>query len=346
MDYKQKLNQIDNRYNPDASKLVEERMFSGEMSSDSDAIKYVKRAMKSVDDTYTQKTKEAGETVKEHLKKSLTDVSYQYQGSVMTDTHIKGASDIDLLVLCEKFYNSDIEKVRQEMSNTWKYPDYQIYRLHQYDRSFYPYQGNSFNDLATLRKQIEIIMKQTYTICDVNKAKAVKITNQNLHRDVDIVTSAWFQSFEYVLEGMPKNKLGIKIYNKELGKTEGPDYPFLSIQRINDKNSESNGRLKRMIRFLKNLRTDSDKKIPLTSFEINAICYSIPIQDYYNLDYKGLAYILWHNMFHLWYDRKQDSLLSVVGDEYVFKDKPEKLEALKVLEDEVYKINKDLGNIA
>lgn len=51
-------------------------------------------------------------------------------------------------------------------------------------------------------------------------------------------------------------------------------------------------------------------------------------------------------MFHLWYDRKQDSLLSVVGDEYVFKDKPEKLEALKVLEDEVYKINKDLGNIA
>ena len=73
---------------------------------------------------------------------------------------------------------------------------------------------------------------------------------------------------------------------------------------------------------------------------------SIPIQDYYNLDYKGLAYILWHNMFHLWYDRKQDSLLSVVGDEYVFKDKPEKLEALKVLEDEVYKINKDLGNIA
>ena len=31
--------------------------------------------------------------------------------------------------------------------------------------------------------------------------------------------------------------------------------------------------------------------------------------------------------------------------EYVFKDKPEKLAALKVLEDEVYKINKDLGNI-
>ena len=346
MDYKQKLNQINNRYNPDSSRLVEERMFSGEMSSDSDAIKYVKRAMKAVDDAYTQKTKAAGETVKEHLNRSLANVSYRYQGSVMTDTHIKGASDIDLLVLCDKFYNSDIYKVRQEMSNTWKYTDRQISRLHEYDRSFYPYQGNSFHDLATLREQIELIMKQTYTICDVSKAKAVKITNQNLHRDVDIVTSSWFQSFEYVLEGMPKDKLGIKIYNKELEYAEGPDYPFLSIQRINDKNSESNGRLKRMIRFLKNLRTDSTQKISLTSFEINAICYSIPIQDYYNLDYKSLVHILWHNMVHLWYDKKQDSLVSVVGDEYVFKDKPEKLEALKALEDEVYKINKDLGNIA
>ena len=38
-------------------------------------------------------------------------------------------------------------------------------------------------------------------------------------------------------------------------------------------------------------------------------------------------------------------LKSVVGDEYIFKDKPEKLAALKVLEDEVYKIDADLGNI-
>ena len=62
-------------------------------------------------------------------------------------------------------------------------------------------------------------------------------------------------------------------------------------------------------------------------------------------EYKELVYILWYSMFHLWNDGKQDELKSVVGDEYIFKDKPEKLAALKVLEDEVYKINKDLGNI-
>jgi hypothetical protein len=47
-------------------------------------------------------------------------------------------------------------------------------------------------------------------------------------------------------------------------------------------------------------------------------------------------------MFHLWYDKKEDQLKSVIGDEYIFQGKPEKVEALKMLEDEVYKIKTDL----
>ena len=345
MNYSQKLRQINNRYNPDSSTLVEQRMFSGESVYDKDVARYVMRAMKAVDEEYTKRTKAAGEVAKQHLKKLLTNVSYEYQGSVMTDTHIRGASDIDLLVLCEKFVGTDIFKVRQELANTWKYNSHQLNRLYQFDRSFSKYEGNSLKELAFLRLQIEKIMSCSYTICDISKPKAVKITNQNLHRDVDIVTSSWFQSLDYILNGMPENKRGIKIFNKSTGLSEGPDYPFLSISRINRRSEETNGRLKRMIRFLKNVRTDSDKDIPLTSFEINAICYSIPVQDYALKEYKELVYILWHTMFHLWKDCKQDELKSVVGDEYVFKNKPEKLAALKVLENEVYQINKDLGNI-
>ena len=116
MDYSQKLRQINNRYNPDSSVLVEQRMFSGESAYDKDVARYVMRAMKAVDDEYTKRTKAAGEVVKQHLRESLTNVSYEYQGSVMTDTHIRGASDIDLLVLCEKFVGTDIFKVRQELA--------------------------------------------------------------------------------------------------------------------------------------------------------------------------------------------------------------------------------------
>ena len=88
-------------------------MFSSESIYDKDVVKYVMRAMKAVDEEYTKRTKAAGEAVKQHLRGSLINVSYAYQGSVMTDTHIKGASDIDLLVLCEKFIETDIFKIRQ-----------------------------------------------------------------------------------------------------------------------------------------------------------------------------------------------------------------------------------------
>ena len=347
MNYQQKLTALSARYNPDSINLFEreQRQFSDAYSSGGDVVKYVKHAMAAVEPEYTRKTKEAGEAVKQKLKETLQNVSYEYQGSVMTDTHIKGASDIDLLVLSEKFYRTEIDKVRTELQQPWKYDLNQINRLQSFNSSFSLYQGNGNQDLTQLRKDIEKIMKNTYKECDVNNAKAVKITNLHLHRDVDIVTSSWFQSLDYVLEGMPKEMCGINIYNKDKGYAEGPDFPFLSISIINSRSSDTNGRLKRMIRFLKNVRTDSDNDIPLNSFEINAICYSIPIQDYYNVDFKSLINILWRNMYSLWHDGKENLLKSVVGDEYVFLGKRDKIKALKDLEDEVYKINQDLGNI-
>ena len=344
MDYSRRLQNISDRYNPDKSTIIEQRMFSAERAYDSEAAKYVLRAMCAVDEEYTRKTKEAGEAAKQHLSSQLSKVSFEYQGSVMTDTHIRGASDIDLLVVCEKFYGTDILKVREELQRSWKYDYVQQSRLKRFDSSFSSYQGDSLRDLRELRMSIESILSSKYSICDVSKPKSVKITNQHLHRDVDVVTSSWFQSLDYILSGMPMEKRGIYIYNKDINREEGPDYPFLSISRINNRSAETQGRLKRMIRFLKNVRTDSDKEIPLNSFEINAICYSIPVWEYASLDYKAMVNLLWQRLYHLWRDGKCDDLVSVVGDEFVFKGKPEMVQALKVLEDEVYKINKDLNN--
>lgn len=348
MDYKSKLVALSNRYNPESVTLYETRLFSnsGLQSTDRDVVQYVKKAMCAVDENYTRKTKEAGEAAKNHLKGELCNVSFEYQGSVMTDTHIRGASDIDLLVLCDKFQGTEITKVRGEIKSPSRYYTLQErYLLEKYDQSFSLYQGDSFSDLANLRADIERIMRQTYDICDTSHAKAVKIRNKHLHRDVDIVTASWFQSLDYVLHDMPKEELGIKIYNKDKGYAEGPDYPFLSISKINSRSADTNGRLKRMIRFLKNVRTDSKQEIPLTSFDINAICYSIPVRDYIYLDYKGLVHILWSTMFYLWYNHQEGLLKSVVGDEYVFQGKPEKVEALKKLKDEVYKIKTDLEKV-
>lgn len=346
MDYRSKLLSLSDRYNPERNYDIQQRSIteSNLYSTDKDVVKYVKSAMATVDEAYTRKTRQAGENAKLHLSNVLTNVSFEYQGSVMTDTHIKGASDIDLLVLCEKFYETEMHRVREALQHPYSYTMEEFSRLRTYDQSFSLYQGNVAIDLANLREDIERIMKQTYDDCDTSHDKAVKIKNKHLRRDVDIVTASWYQSLGYVLHGMPREERGINVYNKN-GYTEGPDYPFISISRINSRSADTNGRLKRMIRFLKNVRADSGLEIPLTSFDINAICYSIPIRDYANCDYKQLVHVLWYTMFHLWSDKKEDQLKSVIGDEYVFRGKPKKVEALKVLEDEVYKIKTDLEKV-
>lgn len=342
INYTNRLDKLKNRYNPDKDMLVEQRTFSATSGEIKDVATYVRRAMREVDDSYTQKTKDAGNAVKQLLGSKLANVEFEYQGSVMTGTHIRGASDIDILTLCTKFYGTEIDKVRNEKFNSWVYNAIQLSNLQSYDNYFSQYKGNSNEDLRQLRLQNEKILVGTYNDCDISKPKAIKITNHHYHRDVDIVTSSWFDSFDYVLNGSPKEKRGIKIYNKEKGYAEGPDFPFLSISRINNRSNQSQGRLKRMIRFLKNVRTDADIEIKLTSFDINAICYDIPIAEYLSMDYKSIVYLLWHRLYHLWYDGNLDNLKSVVGTEYVFKDKPDKIEALKLLENEVWNIYNDL----
>lgn len=341
INYSNRIDKLKARYNPDRTQLFESRVLGETSGLIGDKQKYVRMAMMAVDEEYTQKSKQAGEAAKEHLKRELTNVDYRYQGSVMTDTHIRGASDIDLLVLCTKFNHTDINKVRDGLNNPSGYTYSQLQNLRSYNNRFSIYQGNCNADLRQLRLDIERIMSQKYVMCDTSKPKSVKITNQNLHRDVDVVTACWYDSFYYVLHGENEADRAISIYNKDTNSDKGPDYPFMNIKRINDRSSATNGRLKRMIRFLKNVRSDADNTIDLSSFEINAICYNIPTSDYDQLPYMELVYLLWNKMFNLLKDGSVSQLRSVVGDERVFRT-DDKIQALRLLEDEVWNIYQDI----
>ena len=104
--YRQLTESIKGRINPENFAL--RKSFSDELAtvSYSEVLTYIRVAMKGVETEYTKKSKDAGERVKDHLSKKIGDVTFKYQGSVMTDTHIKGYSDIDLLTISEKFYTN------------------------------------------------------------------------------------------------------------------------------------------------------------------------------------------------------------------------------------------------
>ena len=136
---------------------------------------------------------------------------------------------------------------------------------------------------------------------------------------------------------------GVAIYNKKTNRTEPPSCPFLAIDNINNRSYDTNGRLKQMIRFLKNVRSDSGVKIDLSSFEINAVCYSIPVDSYRNMYYLDMVYLLWNYMYNLLKDENQLlQIKSVDGTEYVFQKNRDKIAELKKLEDEVWQIYQNL----
>ncbi|MDE5611411.1 MAG: hypothetical protein K2I90_05270 [Odoribacter sp.] len=342
-DYTTLIKSIENRYNPDSLREVRENSISSLSGIDKDIIKYVKLAMNEVDPIYTNKTLEAGENAKLHLQRELQQrVDFRYQGSVMTRTHIRGVSDIDLLTITSKFQDTDYSKAKEFVEKHPYSYDTATMRIKNWINNFTIYTGDTNNDLRQLRMEDERILTSHYVMCDITKPKSIRITNQNLHRNVDVVVASWHDSLEYI-SGKGDAYRGIYIYDKQKNDRLGPDYPFLCIDRINTRSTYTEGRLKKMIRFLKNVKADASVNIDLTSFDINAICYDINTDEYRNSYYLDLVRVLWLKLYHLCQNESEaNNLKSVGGTEYIFRYNPSKIENLKRLHNEVWNIYNEI----
>jgi hypothetical protein len=335
---------VRNRLNPEHHILS--KSFSDELAtiSYSDVLVFVRTAMKGVDPDYTLKTKDAGERVKDHLLKELTQVSFRYQGSVMTNTHIKAYSDIDLLTISEKFYQADNYKIRQLLENAGQRANFYPSSIEKMERelSATTYEGSAIEDLRKNRLDSERVLSNVYSVCDTSKPKSIKIKNLNLDRDVDIVTANWYDDITSVVNDKGEYR-GIQVYNKDTHSRGDADYPFLSIKRINERGNETSGRFKKMIRFIKNVKALSDQDIDLSSFDINAICYDIEVSRYQNLSFYQLIPVIYSQVKSLCENTSHsDRLVSVDGREYIFRHTPSKLENLRLVFNELQSIYFDL----
>ncbi len=341
--YADKIEKVLNRQNPERVRLASNSVASYAINSVSDVESYIKHSMNVVPQWYTERTKDAGRMVKEHLANVLDDVSFQYQGSVTTDTHIRGVSDIDLIVFCDKFYGFDFNGVSQIINNPLTaHSAWQVQKLrNEYDASRYT--GNMYSDLKSLRRQCEVCLSKIYAKCDVEKPKAIRISNQNLSRDVDIVVASWHDDVRSIINDKPLVYRGVQIFNKVTVQVEVPDYPFLSIERINTRSASNQGRLKKMIRFIKNLKADSELKIELSSYDINAICYAIPSGYYSAASYLDLVYCLTHFCYSIVAESDvANNIKSVDEREYIFRSKPEKMAAMRLLYEELLEVYRSL----
>ncbi|KAA8474031.1 hypothetical protein BDE36_0196 [Arcticibacter tournemirensis] len=330
--YRQLTENIRSRINPE--NIILSKTYRDDLSgiSYSDALVFIRTAMKAVEPEYTLKSKQAGERVKDHLS-DLQRVSFEYQGSVMTNTHIKGYSDIDLLTISDKFYQPDrigINQLLESSEQVTRLSTSSISKLkNEISAPFY--QGNAEDDLRALRMECENTLETVYSVCDKTKPKSIKIKNLNLNRDVDIVIANWYDDITSIINDKQMYR-GIQVYNKETHSRGKADFPFLSIKRINERGDETNGRIKKMIRFIKNIKSLSTKNIELSSFDINAICYDISVDKYRYSTYLQLVPILYHQIKSLCEDKNHsDNLVSVDGRERIFRNNNAKLENLKLV---------------
>jgi hypothetical protein len=223
------------------------------------ATRYALGAMQEVDPDYTRVGIEEADRVIEQLTSGLRDVGtyaeYKLQGSVPLNVHIRGASDVDLLVLLGPWLTYDRAGPRAN--------------------SYTAYTGtvSVLQDVKDLRINCEDILTRRYwgAKVDTTGDKSIKLSEGSFKRQIDVVPSHWNDSAEYQASASEADR-GVCILHKSRGETIS-NLPFRHIARINAKDGETNGGAKRAIRLLKNLKADTDRPIDLSSYDIAALMW-------------------------------------------------------------------------
>ena len=233
-----------------------------------ETVKYIIESMQEMDSAYTLNSYKEGERVKSHLEDLTFDVSFEYQGSVTNNTHIKAHSDIDLLVIIEKFFSLEHPLKPQN-----------------------PYSGNPIDDLYELRGECNQIFESVYTSVDIDNSGscAISLSGGSLRRKVDVVPSNWYETVKYRETNLSYYK-GIQVLDKTT-MIRNINYPFLNNQLIEQKDIDCNYNYRKAIRLLKNIKADADNEINISSYDIIAILFHMT-DDKYLVSYYPLNILI------------------------------------------------------
>lgn len=237
-----------------------------ERLKESAGIRYAIGSMASVDAKSTEVSIRVGAQVADNVVKRLTtageNVESRLQGSVALDIHIKGHSDVDMLVLVYKPINIELPKVDGT----------------KYGPSTDPRPIE--NIVRDVRNKSEGILTRGYpaAVVDCSGNKSIAVEGGSLARKVDIVPAIWYDTINYQKNGHEFYR-GVKIYHKGNHQLI-LNSPFMHIALINQQDGERDGNLKRVARLLKNMIADMPdykkrKAKKISSYDLASIAYNM-----------------------------------------------------------------------
>lgn len=278
------------------------------------ALSYALGAMQEVDPEYTRATIAEGNRVVNQLSSNVPSaISFEYQGSVPLNLHIKWVSDVDLLVLPWDWVCFD-----------WSGPA---------SGSYVHLGGSPVRDLLDLRASCETALVRAFPAATVNTdgAKSICISGGSLRRTVDVVPAYWFDTATYQAT-RDKRHRHVMVVNKYTLDTLR-NRPFMHMALVNEKDAQSGGGAKKVIRLLKNLINDSDYDIKLTSYDVtclvwyfDSVAMSLPVEREIGL----LDVALRHLRYFAVNDRVALELGAPDGSRKIL-DEPSKFQSLRYL---------------
>jgi len=239
-----------------------------------DPIKYVVETMTPIEKDYTDATFAEGDRIKNQLDKSLNysaqNAEFDYQGSVTNDTHVKLYSDLDLLVI-----DTDFESIEPPA------------------KAEFPYQGNPLAELKKLRADCTAILKKEFPAAtvDADGAKCISIRGGSLRRKIDVVIANWWNTVAYQRHSM-KMFRGVKVLDTSVP-TRHENKPFYHNFKVDQRDQECRGNLRKVCRYLKSEKYDADSDVDISSYDIVSIAWNMP--DSYLTPDKGMELALTQN---------------------------------------------------
>ncbi len=298
-----------------------------ETLNESAGVKYAIGAMAAVDEAATKVSIREGERVADSLIKSLSSegesVTRRLQGSVALDIHIKGHSDVDMLILVTNPVNVELPKV---VPNGYL-PSSDPRSLLQIIRD--------------IRAKSERILPVNFPKANVDcsSSKCICVSGGSLAREVDVVPAIWFDTIKYQSSSQDHDR-GVKIYNKSDDEFL-LNFPFTHIKLVNDRDALYGGNLKSVIRLMKNMIADMPdykKRVvkQLSSYDLAAIGYHMN-ENLYAPYYMKLS-LVEKTRAHLAFllaAKDYRSSLSVPDQSRKIFDNDGKVEALSILSKEM-----------
>ncbi|WP_417548424.1 hypothetical protein [Marinobacter segnicrescens] len=298
-----------------------------ETLNESAGVKYAIGAMAAVDEAATKVSIREGERVADSLIKSLSSegesVTKRLQGSVALDIHIKGHSDVDMLILVTNPVNVELPKV---VPNGYL-PSSDPRSLLQIIRD--------------VRAKSERILPVNFPKANVDcsSSKCICVSGGSLAREVDVVPAIWFDTIKYQSSSRDHDR-GVKIYNKSDDEFL-LNFPFTHIKLVNDRDALYGGNLKSVIRLMKNMIADMPdykKRVvkQLSSYDLAAIGYHMN-ENLYAPYYMKLS-LVEKTRAHLAFllaAKDYRSSLSVPDQSRKIFDNDGKVEALSILSKEM-----------